>query len=125
MQRFGGGDVLDEGAVVHHDGAIQLQRLRYWARRAEAPPGAQDDPQAGLLGGDDRLPHGVPQFTVGIEQGAVDVQGEQAIGHGGRAYRANVSAQACMNRSAASPTRCSTPNETRTKGRLAAANPGA
>jgi hypothetical protein len=71
----------------------ELQLLGERQGGAKAATSAQDHAHAAFLGGGDGLLYGRSQLSGRVQQGAINIQGEEAIAHNAP-YETKISAQA-------------------------------
>ena len=82
LERAAAREILHQRAVVDDDRARERERLRDRQRGAEAAARAQRSLRAPRRAPAAAASRGVRQCAVGIEQRAVDVEGQQARAHG-------------------------------------------
>jgi len=78
-ERAVGGGVLHEGAAVADDGQVEAELLGHGEGGAVASPRAQDDAQARVPRPAKGLADRGAEVGAAVQQGAVNVDGEEAV----------------------------------------------
>ena len=75
-------EVLGQRAVAANDRQVQAQLARDANRHVDAAPGHEDHPDPALERAPDRVAVSVGDLLVGVEERAVEVEGDEVDAHG-------------------------------------------